>query len=42
MESAGLNTVEGEFMTERIGALEKERNRPLKVKFDSSPQLLIC
>ena len=34
MESAGLNAVEGEFTTERIGALEKERNRPLKVKFD--------
>ena len=34
MNSAGLDTVEGEYTTERIGALQKDKNRRLKVKFD--------
>ena len=34
MNSAGLDAVEGEYTTERIGTLDKEKNRPLKVKFD--------
>lgn len=34
MNSAGLYAVEGDFTTERIGALDKDKNRPLKVKFD--------
>ena len=34
MNSAGLDTVEGEYTTERIGTLDKDKNRPLKVKFD--------
>ena len=34
MNSAGLSTFDGEFITERIGTLDKDRNRPLKVKFD--------
>ena len=34
MNSAGLDTVEGEYTTERIGTLDKNKNRPLKVKFD--------
>ena len=34
MNSAGLDAVEGEYTTERIGALKNDKNRPLKVKFD--------
>ena len=34
MNSAGLDAVEGEYTTERIGALQNDKNRPLKVKFD--------
>ena len=34
MNSAGLDAVEGEYTTERIGPLDKDKNRPLKVKFD--------
>ena len=34
MNSAGLDAVEGEYTTERIGTLDNEKNRPLKVKFD--------
>ena len=34
MNCAGLSTFDGEFITERIGTLDKDRNRPLKVKFD--------
>ena len=34
MNSAGLDAVEGEYTTERIGTLDKDKNRPLKVKFD--------
>ena len=34
MNSAGLEAVEGEYTTERIGALQNDKNRPLKVKFD--------
>ena len=34
MNSAGIEAVEGEYTTERIGALQNDRNRPLKVKFD--------
>ena len=34
MNSAGLDAVEGEFTTERIGTLDKDKSRPLKVKFD--------
>ena len=34
MNSAGLDVVEGEYTTERIGTLDKDKNRPLKVKFD--------
>ena len=34
INSTGLYAVEGDFTTERIGALEKDKNRPLKVKFD--------
>ena len=33
-DSAGVSTVEGEFTTERIGTLDKNKNRPLKVNFD--------
>ena len=34
MNSAGLDAVEGEYTTERIGTLQNDKNRPLKVKFD--------
>ena len=34
MNSAGLDAVEGEYTTERIGALQNDKNRPLKVKCD--------
>jgi CHASE3 domain sensor protein len=34
MNSAGLEAFEGEYTTERIGALHNDKNRPLKVKFD--------
>ena len=34
MNSAGIEAVEGEYTTERIGALQNDKNRPLKVKFD--------
>ena len=34
MNSAGLDAVEEEYTTERIGALQNDKNRPLKVKFD--------
>ena len=34
MNSAGLDAVEEEYTTERIGPLDKDKNRPLKVKFD--------
>ena len=34
MNFAGLDVVEGEYTTERIGTLDKDKNRPLKVKFD--------
>ena len=34
MKSAGFVAVEGEFITARIGTLEKDKNWPLKVKSD--------
>ena len=41
--AAGVYQREGEFSTERTGSPDKEKNRPLKIKFDYlSPQRLIC
>ena len=34
MNAAGIDAIEGDFTTERIGTLNKEKIRPLKVKFD--------
>ena len=34
MNCAGLNEFDGEFTAERIGSVDTERNRPLKVMFD--------
>ena len=43
LNSAGVDQCEGEFSTERTGSPDKEKNRPLKIKFDYlSPQRLIC
>ena len=32
MKCAGLNELDGEFATERIGSVDKEKKRPLKVQ----------